>query len=323
MIEVILTDKSTGKPLWVDVSNPTPEELEELRVEYNLHSTLVKDCVEVGHLPKLERVNGTTFLILRAFDERSSPADDNLNQITRKVAFFLGDRFLLTIHRETPYFLRMIREKYSAAEGEDVFLQLVLLEIVMAAVDTYQDLLNEAENRIENFERAVLAERQVAAQWVEVFQAKCRLAVAKRMLWHSAHVLQRFHPRSSENIPVVQDVRDRVDSLTFFTDGLIDDITNLQNIQLSLSSNRLSEAANKTNEVVRLLTVFSLFFLPINFIASIYGMNFEHMPELKWRYGYVFVWGLIITTVICIYIWFRRQGWLQRPNRYSGLDRRK
>lgn len=321
MIEVVLFDEKSGSPLWIDVSNPTQEDLDQLKLEYNLHFTHLKDCVEVGHLPKLEKIENVTFLIVRAYDESSLPGDDNANQITQKIAFFLGDRFLITLHRHDPGFLREIRARYKVSPGE-VFLQMVLLEILLAAVDTYQILLSQAEVQVEKLEHAVLEESGSSFKWEEVFRAKCRLSVTKRMLWHSSHVLQRFHPRSSENLPVVQDVRDRVESLGFFTDGLLEDINNLQNIQLSLNSNRLSESSNKTNEVVRLLTVFSLFFLPINFIASIYGMNFEFMPETKWKYGYFGVWGVIVLTVVVIYVWFRQQGWLQKADAFQGKERR-
>jgi len=309
MVEVILRDENTGQPLWIDVTEPTRAELETLARDYRLHFKLVSDCLEVGHLPKLEKVDTLTFLILRAFDETSHAGDDSVNKITQKIAIFLGDRFLITVHRNAPPFLEEIRAKYRALKT--VYLQMVLLDIMLAAVETYQHLLRDAETKVESFEAAVLNERPAEAAWNDVFRTKCRLTVTKRMLWHSMHVLQRFHPRSAENLPLVQDVRERVESLNFFAESLLDDLHNLQSIQLSLNSNRLSESSNRTNEVVRLLTVFSLFFLPMNFIVGVYGMNFPGMPELQWHHGYAFVWGLIISTVVAIYFWFRRRGWLR------------
>lgn len=128
--------------------------------------------------------------------------------------------------------------------------------------------------------------------------------VIKRLLWHAHNTVQKFVPHTESNQPQRQNLTERIDSLQFFADSLMDDLTSLLNIQISLTQNR-------TNDVMKVLTVFSAFFLPINFIVGVYGMNFHHMPELDWKYGYLFVWGVILSTVSWIYFWFWRRGWLR------------
>lgn len=86
-------------------------------------------------------------------------------------------------------------------------------------------------------------------------------------------------------------------------DQLNEDINNLLSLYLSISG-------QKTNEVIRVLTIFSVFFMPLTFIVGIYGMNFEHMPELHWEYGYVFSIFLMILVTVLIYLWFKRKEWL-------------
>ena len=103
--------------------------------------------------------------------------------------------------------------------------------------------------------------------------------------------------------PRGQDLKEKVDSLFFYSDQLVEDTNNLLNLHISLSSQR-------TNEVMRLLTLFSVFFLPLNFIASIYGMNFQHMPELGWTLGYPLVLVIMLSVALGIYLWFRKKRWL-------------
>ena len=201
-------------------------------------------------------------------------------------------------------------EKYRADVGE-IHAQTVLLEVLHDLVETYQLLIEGAEMSIHEFEMWVLHGASSDTQWDQIFRTQCRLSVTKRMLWHSLHTIQKFIPNSQANLPLCQDIRERIESLQFFTDGLLDDLNNIQSIQLALASNRLNESSHKTNEVMRTLTVFSMFFLPINFLVGLYGMNFEYMPELKFKYGYFGVWTIILITEFFIYLWFRKKGWLR------------
>ena len=104
-------------------------------------------------------------------------------------------------------------------------------------------------------------------------------------------------------VRAVTDARAHTDNLALFADGLDDDLDSLLNVQLSLASHR-------TNEVMRILTIFSAFFLPITFIAGVYGMNFHRMPELDWTLGYLFALGLIVLSTIIPLVALRWRGWI-------------
>ena len=97
---------------------------------------------------------------------------------------------------------------------------------------------------------------------------------------------------------------ERIESLHTWADEIHDNVSNLLTVQLNLASHR-------TNEVMRILTVFSAFFLPLTFLVGVYGMNFEFMPELSRRWAYPAVWGVMVIITLGIYIWFRRRGWLK------------
>jgi magnesium transporter len=178
-----------------------------------------------------------------------------------------------------------------------------MLEVLMAAVETYNAPLEDAENQIHAFEAAILTDNRDAAHWEAIFRTQARLTVIKRMLWHTLSAVQRFVPRSDRNLALCQDLRERIESLAFFADNLLEDLRNLLAVQLSL-------AANDTNDVMRTLAMYSVFFLPLSFIVGVYGMNFEHIPELRWQHGYLTVWVAMIAISLALWRWFRRKRWL-------------
>lgn len=310
MINVVLKEGNPPLPLWLDVLDPTREELNGLAENYRMHQALVHDCMDPFHLPKHETHEDTTFIIIRHYDDSCPLHLDSVQAMTRKIALFLGDRFLLSIHRVDQPFLEKIRAKHQKATGP-IYLQVILVEILMAAVETFHKPLEEEEVRIHQFERAILQDSASIARWEDVFRTKCRLMVIKRMLWHSLNTVHKFVPFSDTNQPLRQDLRERIENLQFFADSLLDDLNGLLNIQMSLASNRTNESSKNTNDVMKVLTIFSAFFLPINFIVGVYGMNFVHMPELKLRYGYPAVWCAILATVGTIYLWFWKKRWVR------------
>jgi magnesium transporter len=302
MIQEIRREGEPPVPIWLDVEDPTANELGELAASYRLHPTLVDDCLQPMHLPKHEQSGDVTFLIVRAFDAEAPPDDTSVQALTRNIAVFLGNRFLITAHRRDQHFLRPILRKYEDAPGP-VYLLSVMLEVLLAAVETYHPPLEQAENQIHKFEAAILTDRRDTAHWDAVFRTQARLTVIKRMLWHTLNAVQRFVPRSERSLPLCQDLRERIESLLFFADNLLEDLRNLLAVQLSLS-------ANDTNDVMRTLAMYSVFFMPLSFIVGVYGMNFENIPELKWRFGYPSVWIALALIAFAIWRGFRKKHWL-------------
>ena len=302
MIDQIRCEGEPPVPIWLDATDPSVSELGQLAETYRLHPTLVDDCLQPMHLPKHEQSGDVTFMIVRSFDNESPSEDTSVQGLTRQVAVFLGNRFLITAHRRDQKFLTPIFRKYRDAD-RPVYLLTVMLEVLLAAVETYHPPLEEAEHRIHAFEAAILTDRRDTAHWDAVFRTQARLTVIKRMLWHTLNAVQRFVPRSERSLPLCQDLRERIESLLFFADNLLEDLRNLLAVQLSL-------AANDTNEVMRTLAIYSVLFMPLSFIVGVYGMNFENIPELKWRFGYPSVWIALILIAFGIWRGFRKRRWL-------------
>jgi magnesium transporter len=302
MIREVRREGDPPMPVWRDVTAPKPGELENLAREYRLHPTLVADCLQPLHLPKHEQIGDVTFLMVRAYDEDAEDGDSSVEGMTRKVAVFLGNRFLITVHNKDPKFLEPIRQKYGD-EMTEAYLLSVMVEVLLAAVETYHAPLERAEAEVHEFERAVLNDKREAAHFGAMFHTQARLTVIKRMLWHTLNAVQKFVPRSDKKLPLCQDLRERIESLLFFTETLLEDLRNLLAVQLSLS-------ANDTNDVMRTLAIFSVFFMPLTFIVGVYGMNFEHIPELRWSFGYAAVWFTMAAVSLSIWRWFRRKRWI-------------
>jgi magnesium transporter len=231
--------------------------------------------------------------------------------LTRKVAIFYGTDFLITIHRTEQPFLTEIIEEYRStappdgmAERRKGFLPRLLIEIVNGAIGTYQKPLEDAESAIDKFEATLFGEHEFAGLLRRIYLVKRRVTLMRRMLSHSLDAVKKLVPGSEPTAPLYQDLRENAESMHFYADELLEDVNNLLSIQLALASHR-------TNEVVRVLTVFSVFFLPLTFIVGIYGMNFQYMPELRERWGYPAVLAAMGFVTLVIGLWFRRRGWLR------------
>lgn len=291
---------------WIDVYDPALEELLELARRYGLHETSVEDCLDPEHLPKHERIGETTFLILRVFDPQSSERAANVQQLTRKIALFLRHDLAITIHRVDLPLMQDLRHRFAGQGPEATCTPLELLgALVRGALASYEKPLTAAEEAVDQFEEGLFRAGEETPSLPRIHYLKRRVSLMKRMLWHTVGIAQRLTPTGERTQPVYQDLRENAESYHFWADELLEEVNNLLGIHVAMASHR-------TNEVMRVLTVFSAFFLPLTFIVGVYGMNFDWMPELRERWGYPAALGLMTIVSLVIFIWFRRRGWLRR-----------
>jgi magnesium transporter len=293
---------------WIDVSAPSREELEALAAEFSLHPLAVADCLDPAHRPKYERLGKTTFLILRAFDHQATAAADTMQKLTRKIAIFYTRDLVLTVHRAELPFLERIREELRAAspDGRTPPCSNIVLSIVNGVIETYWEPLDEVETLISVMEERSLGHRERKLAIRRTFRLKRRVNAVRTTARHLLETVKRLGGVTEEYItpsPHLTDARENAETLYFATDELIEDVNALLALELAA-------ADHDTNEVIRVLTIFSVFFLPLTFIVGVYGMSVEFMPELRHRYGYPAVWAAMIATCAGIYAWFRRRNWL-------------
>jgi len=310
-----VVEKAQPRFVWLDVVDPNTDELAELVKDFGLHPLSVSDCLDPEHLPKHEAFENHTFVILRAVDESAAPTADTVQALTRKIALFHGPSFLITIHRKDQPWLTALQQRClvglpnkQAARSEGIQAHL-LAQLFNAALDTYQRPLETIEARLDQFDTKVFEGREdhgpgFRAELRQVHLVRRQVTLCKRLLWRTVDVTQRMVPSAGRAATLFRDVQENAESYHFYADELLDDANTLLSVQLALASHR-------TSEVMRVLTVFSVFFLPLTFIVGVYGMNFDFMPELREWWGYPGVLGFMAVVTLLIYRWFRRRGWLK------------
>lgn len=302
---------------WLDVSHPTPEGLSRLAETYGLHSTSVQDCMQPEHLPKHEVIEDVDFFILRAYDLQCGQEADTVQELTRKVAVFYGPGFILTIHRKDQPFLEAMAIKWTAKKDRTSGPQSLLADLINEVVRTFEPPVMACLHDLEVFETEIFgAGTHRRFRLSKGYYLKRKVSVFKRMLRATMEPVNRSAARAESRFqPQFQNAREQIESLYFYADEVSESIGSLLNLHVSLASQRTNEASRRTSEVMRVLTIFSCFFLPVNFIASIYGMNFKVLPETEWRFGYYYALTLMTLVSFTIFIWFRRKGWLGRTRR--------
>jgi magnesium transporter len=287
-----ITEKVFESFKWIDIENPIKEDLEKITKIHGLNYYLIKDSLEKGHLPKYEKTYKVDFFIFRAYTSDIKLHIDEVGEMSNKIAFFIFEDKLITIHRAHFNFLNIHEEKH-------IKINELFLRIVKLMLDTFQKPTFELSNQISEIERTIFLKDHRKVLLEELYFIKSQSRILKKVL----HITQSVMEQSVDNFRAshqYQDIKDELLNLLTYNEESVENANHLMNTYLSISD-------QKNNEVVRLLTIFSAFFLPLTFIAGVYGMNFRFMPELNWKWGYFFSIGFMLLVVIVIYLWFRRK----------------
>lgn len=277
---------------WIDLTRPNQEELQTITEPLDLDINLLEDSLEHGHLPKIEKVNNYTFIILRAYSANYTDNVTTVGELSNKIAFFVNKDKLLTIHRSEFEFLKNRSEQCHDSET-------LMLDIINEMLLTYEKPLQIQADKMDEFERDIFLKDGKCISIESLYYQKSKARISKKVLQLTQNVLNQIavKPESSSTL---QDLKDTTLSYLLQYDEVIEDTNTILNSYLSVT-------AQKSNDVMKLLTIFSAFFLPLTFIAGIYGMNFEYMPELRWQNGYFITLGVMLLIAITIYTWFKRK----------------
>ncbi len=291
--------------LWVDLEAPTDDELELLSDPFRFHPLAIEDCLTPEHQPKVEDFGGHLFLIFRGLD--LEPPDAGFRTV--KLAAFLGTNYLVTYHRRALRSVDAVADRYGKEPGRGLFrgTDHLLYEILDHLIEFYFPVLETLELEIDAIEEELLGDCG-SGTLDRILSTKRSVQDIKRALAPHREVFTRIGRDAFPVIapPTVVFYRDLYDStarLAETADSYRDLLSGLFDAYLSVVSQRL-------NEVMKVLTVFATILLPLTFIAGVYGMNFDHMPELHWRYAYFGFWGVMIAIAGGMLWYFRTRGWL-------------
>jgi magnesium transporter len=273
----------------------------EVSSKYQLHHYTLKDCLEPDHLPKYEDLGDFHFIITRILVEQQKPKAFTIQSLSSKVAIFYNEKYLITIHRLDHQFIHSIKQRYVDSQKCKSTKE-VVTKIIWNVLHSYDKPILNLSQQIDDFEEKVFLKSLNNLMIEELYFIRHQIAICSKLLMLSGEIINSVKANKSENV-ALQDVKDLHTKLITLYNQAHEDVTNLLNIYLSLSS-------QKTNEVMKVLTIFSVFFMPLTFIVGVYGMNFKYMPELEQKHAYPLVWVLMASITLVVYLWFKRKKWL-------------
>lgn len=296
--------------LWVDMLAPTTEEWTHVYNQvFHFHQLAIEDAVADSHLPKLDDFNAFLFLVVHTI----RLGDERMDLHTHEIDLFVGLNYLVTAH-ETPSKTidRMFQPDFHQTNGLAKGPAFTLYELLDRQVDTYIPLVEEFEERIEALGDQIFRNNSMArvATLNDLLTAKSTALRLRRFLIPQRELINRLATLEYGVIPAetriyFRDVYDHMVRLADVADGTRDLVDATIETHLALANNRMSE-------VMKVLTIISTIFIPLTFLAGVYGMNFDFMPELHWRWAYPALWVIFIAIAVGLVMVFKRWGWLRR-----------
>ncbi|MGE4514118.1 CorA family divalent cation transporter [Chryseobacterium taeanense] len=297
-IETIYRDSQCE---WVDVEAPSADDLKFLHERYEINNLLLEDTLDPNHLPKYEQDGDVKFFLLRESTEQERKNLNTISDISTKIGIFLVGKTIVTVHRMKTKSLIETKKQVSQLKTEitpdHIALKLALL--IMKSFDDESVSLFETMDNIEN--EIFLKNTNHTNEIKRLYRLKRKSGLNSRVLTISTDAIDKFKLLDLQDSETF-DLKDKHKDAVADFDHLNIQITNLISMFLALSD-------QKANQVMKVLAIYSVYFLPITFIAGVYGMNFDNMPELHHKNGYFFTLGLMALVVICTFIYARRKQW--------------
>lgn len=287
---------------WLDVIAPTEEDLQFLHERYHINEMLLEDTIDPNHLPKYEEVDQVKFFLTRESTDLERRALNNISDISSKLGIFLVPGLIITTHRAQSKSINKVYEELLKEKPDDITRDRLALRLALKIIKTFDDESNtllEIMDAIEN--EIFLKNTNQTNQIRRLYKLKRKSGLNTRILNISAEWITKFRNLDLQEVEVMDLLDKQKDVIADF------DHVNAQTVNLISMFLALSD--QKANQVMKLLAIYSVYFLPITFIAGIYGMNFDNMPELHHEYGYFFTLGLMALIVIITFIYMRRKRW--------------
>lgn len=284
---------------WVDINSPSEEEAMVLKNHFKFHPLAIEDCFHFLQRPKLDYYDGYNFFVLHALHPSTLRSEE--------INVFLACNYMVSFHLKSSSELDTTWERVKNGTHPEsnncVHIFHLLLDKI---VDQYFPTVYQIEDRLDEIES--LEQKSNRKLMNEVFEIRSDLLTLRRSIFPMRDLIYRILNSERIDIPKEQkayfvDIYDHLLKLSEMLESNRDVTSDIRDSYISLNSNRM-------NNIMMTLTIISAIFIPLTFIAGVYGMNFEYMPELTWRYGYFMILGVMAIIGLGMFWWFKKKGWL-------------
>jgi len=291
---------------WINIDGVHDIEIiEKLGKRFDLHPLILEDIVNTGQRPKMEDFGSYIFVVLKMlyYDEKKKEIEGE------QVSLILGSNFVISFQEKEGDVFNPIRDRIRNAKGKirKTGADYLAYGVIDAAVDSYFLILEKIGEKIEGIEED-LVRKPTPETLQTIHNLKRDMIFLRKSVWPLREVVSGLQRGDSSLIGestriFLRDVYDH-------TIQVIDTIETFRDMVSGMLDIYLSSISNRMNEVMKLLTIIATIFIPLTFLAGIYGMNFKYMPELEWRWGYFGALSIMVVIGIFMFIYFRRKKWL-------------
>lgn len=292
---------------WINVDGLNPYVINQLKEHYGLHTLAAEDTLNIPQRPKIEQYDKQTFIVIRMLRLK----DDRI--ISEQVSLFHLGKTLITIQENVGDVWDPIRKRIKKTAsrfrnlGNDYLLYALIdaiIDHIFPLLEDYGDLLDELELQVLQNPTPLLKEH--------IYQIRRELSNYWRMVVPTREMLYELYQDKGEIFddsvtPFFGDVHDHAKQL-------LDAIDSYREMAKELSELYHATVSEKLNETMKVLTILASFFIPITFLAGVYGMNFKHIPELDWQYAYPTFWLICLIATIGMWWYLRRKGWIGKDS---------
>jgi magnesium transporter len=299
--------KNSPTVTWIHVEGlHDTEVLEELGTIFGLHALTVEDILNTDQRPKMEDFCEYLYVVLKNFHNHTEESKEITSE---QISIILGPQFVISFQEKETGMFTPIRERIRNGKGHlrkagADYLAYALIDTI---VDNYFTILEQVGELIESLEESLV--KNPSTKTLQAIQnLKRDMIFLRKSVWplrETISGLQRTGCKlihASTNI-YLKDIYDH-------TIQVIDTVETFRDMLSSIMDIYLSSVSNRMNEIMKVLTIIATIFMPLTFLAGVYGMNFKYMPELEWHWGYFFVWGVMIIVAISMLVYFMKKRWL-------------
>ena len=288
---------------WINLHNPSTEELEKVASEYGFLKLTIEDSLEPGHLPKFESDEHISFLLVRFFDKEKRVLKNIVREFSHKISIYFGKDFIITVYQKEANIFHNVFQKYiNNNDPNKITRKGIIYNILNEVLKTFENPANRMDEDVNTLEELIFSNDLDKLKLHTLYHLKREASACRKILDYTLEALNEYSLRNNKT-STLQDLKEDCIKMLHLHNQIVDDVQNLLSIYLSLNS-------QKSNEIMKTLTIFSAFFLPLTFIVGIYGMNFNFMPELDYKWGYPICLLSMLLIVIFIFAWFKRKKYL-------------